>query len=220
MQNKNFISELDKLTVNYFKKQEPFLINDTVVETSYLIGTPDNRKLSTILTNVEDIKYPVNIINREMSSFQLLPERNAPNTFQTQVVMKKIVKNRFVNETNPNMNLEIFSYDAPTHFKCEYNLIFFCEYMKHANEFQIQFLNRLNQQYIPVKSNKFEDFFFDTVWRFNNGFKIEDNFAEAIDIKREIKVTAALYVEGYYLTLASKDVKRGITSVNLKQIIN
>ena len=49
----NFISELDKLTVNYFKKENPFIIDNMIVETSYLIGSPDNRELSTILTNVE-----------------------------------------------------------------------------------------------------------------------------------------------------------------------
>jgi hypothetical protein len=215
----NFISELDKLTVNYFKKENPFIIDNMIVETSYLIGSPDNRELSTILTNVEDIKYPVNIINRDLSSFKLLPERNVPNNYQTQVVMKKVIKNRYVNETNPNLNLEIYSYNPPTHFTCDYNIIFFCEYMKHTNEFQLQFLDRLNQQYVPVKSEKYDNIFFDTVWRFNNGFKIEDNFSSADETKREIKVIATLNVEGYYLTLASKEVHRGITNTNLKQII-
>jgi hypothetical protein len=217
--NINFISELDKLTVNYFKKENPFYIGETVVESSYMVGSPDNRMLSAILSNVADIKYPVNIINRDLSSFKLLPERNAPNTPYTKIVMKKIVKGRYVNETNPNLNLEIYTYDPPTHFTCNYNIIFFCEYMKHANEFQLQFLERLNQQYVPVKSNKFNNIFFDTVWRFNNGFNIDDNFTEASETKREIKVTATINVEGYYLTLNSKEVKRGITYTNLKQNI-
>jgi len=125
----------------------------------------DNRSISEIFTEIGDVTYPVLIINKNIdgNSFTLRNERNAPKTDSARVTFRQIVKDKYINSDANNINLEIYNYYPPVYFKCNYQIMFFCEYMKHANEFQMQFLNRINQNIYPIKSERFKSDIFSVV---------------------------------------------------------
>lgn len=208
--NQNIIGELDKLVVHHFNKEKPFEIGDNIIPVTYLRGSPDKLLISDLWTNVSDIKYPAIVITRD-ASFKLMPERGTVKTEATQIKFIKIEKNKYILEDQPNINVEIYLYDSPIYFTTKYNIIFFCEYVKHANEFQSMFIDRLNQQYYKITSEKYQSLFFDAVFMNKEGLNIEDNYNETADSKRIIKVTADIYCEGYYLSQASETINRTIS---------
>jgi len=215
----NWIKELDKFVLNYFKDEHPFEINGKPLKTKFFIGSPDTRSISEILSDVQDITYPVLIIARgpDTKGFELLKERNVPHTDGTMITLKRFVKDKYINTRENNVNLEIYRYKSPVFFNCEYRLLFFCEYAEHASEFETQFLERVSQNYIPIQSERFASQIFNVIWMFNENFSQTDNFAEAADTKREIKLSANLSGEGYFLALSSQKVIRGISTLSIGQ---
>ena len=164
-QKLNVINELDKLVTHYFKKVFPFMIDGEILEVSYLKGTPEQMALSQIITDVKDIKYPVLIVSRALdtNSFNLRREKNIPVADGTRVSVNRILKNKYINTSVNNVDIEFFEYDPPKYFDVEYNLYFYCEYMGHATEFQTMFLDRVKQEYLAITSEKFKSIYFDTV---------------------------------------------------------
>lgn len=214
----NIISELDKLVVHYFNKINPFEIADQPVPASFSRGTPDTLVNSQIWSNVSDITYPVLVINRT-STFQLQREKNVPHTEGTNINFSRIAKNKYINIDEPNVNIETYSYHAPVYFTTKYDIIFFCEYVQHSNDFMIEFFNRLNQQYMPISSKKYQSIYFDTIWNLKEDVKTEDNFNATTNTKREIKTTFSIDGEGYYISQASEKVDRVISKSILQSYI-
>lgn len=203
METLNVINELDKLVVHHFNKEKPFEIADIIVPVSFLRGSPDTLAISKIWSNVQDIKYPVLVVSRD-SSLRVMSERNTMQTEGTQIIINRIAKNKYISSGEPNINVETYTYNAPVYFSTKYSLILFCESMKHATEFQSLFLDRINQEYLEIKSEKFNSVFFDALFLFKDGFKIEDNFESTSESKRIIKVSASMDCEGYYISQASE----------------
>jgi hypothetical protein len=135
------------------------------VKTTFTIGSPDTRGVSTILTDTGDIEYPVLIVSRNPNgkNFDLIHEKNIPHHPSSTVSIKRFVKDKYINSDENNINLEIYSYNPPVYFNCEYTVTFFCEYVEHASDFQVQFLNRLNQRYMPIQSKRFSSMYFDVI---------------------------------------------------------
>ena len=215
MTNKiNWISELDKFVTNYFKDVDPFEVDNKPIFTDFFLGSVDNKSISEILTDVGDITYPVLIINKDISSnnFSLINSRNVPQANATRISFRQFVKDKYINNEANNINVEIYRYYPPVHFKCQYQITFFCEYLGHANEFQMQFLNRINQVYYPIKSERFASAFFSILWFAKEGIQMEDNYVEGTVKKREIKVTVKIDGEGYFMSLDTKQVVRGIST--------
>jgi len=144
-----------------------------------------------------------------------MPERGTIKTEATQIKVLKIEKNKYILEEEPGINVEIYLYDSPIYFSTKYNVIFFCEYMKHANEFQSMFIDRLSQQYYKITSQKYQSLFFDAIFMNKDGLSFEDNFNETVESKRIIKVTASIDCEGYYLAQASDVINRSISKATL-----
>jgi len=215
----NIISELDKLVVHYFNKVNPFEIDDQPVPTSFARGTPDTLANSSIWSNVSDITYPILVVNRA-GNFELKREKNAPHIEGTNINLNRIAKNKYINKNEPNVNIEVYTYHPPVYFTNQYQISFFCEYVTHSNEFITQFLDTVNQQYVTIKSDKFKSVYFDTIWSLRDAISIEDNFAETSSSKREIKVTATIDGEGYYISQASEKVDRSVSKTVLQSYIS
>ena len=214
----NVISELDKLVVHYFNKVNPFEIDDQPVPASFARGTPDTLANSPIWSNVGDIKYPVLVVNRT-NTFQLQRDRNVPHTEATNININRIAKNKYINIDEPNINIEIYSYHAPVFFTTKYQIILFCEYIEHSNEFMMQFFDRLNQQYMPINSEKYKTIYFDTIWNLKDDVDISDNFNSTTNTKREIKITFTIDGQGYYISQASEKVDRSISKTVLQSFL-
>ena len=214
----NVISELDKLVVHYFNKVNPFEIDDQPVPTSFARGTPDTLANSQIWSNVSDITYPVLVINRT-NTFQLQRDRNVPHTEATNININRIAKNKYINTDEPNINIEIYSYHAPVYFTTKYQIIMFCEYVQHSNDFMMQFFERLNQQYMPINSEKYKTIYFDTIWNLKDDVEISDNFNSTSNTKREIKITFTIDGQGYYISQASEKVDRSISKTVLQSFL-
>jgi len=214
----NVISELDKLVVHYFNKVNPFEIDDQPVPTSFARGTPDTLANSQIWSNVSDITYPILVINRT-NTFQLQRDRNVPHTEATNININRIAKNKYINTDEPNINIEIYSYHAPVYFTTKYQIIMFCEYVQHSNDFMMQFFERLNQQYMPINSEKYKTIYFDTIWNLKDDVEISDNFNSTSNTKREIKITFTIDGQGYYISQASEKVDRSISKTVLQSFL-
>jgi len=117
------------------------------------------------LSDTQDIIYPILIIVRGPGTkgFDLIKERNLPQTDGTDISFRRFVKDKYINSSENNLNLEIYRYKSPVFFNCEYKLIFFCEDAEHAAEFESQFFERVNQVYLPIKSKRFESSLFDVI---------------------------------------------------------
>jgi len=130
-----------------------------------MIGSPDTRSLgSDFYTDTGDVKYPILVVSRpDGGGFKFINERNIPVTDSSRVSIRRFVKDRYINSDENNINLEIYRYDPPRFFECEYAVSLFCEYGEHVSEFQSQFLERLDQMFVPIKSERFRSMYFSVV---------------------------------------------------------
>ena len=160
----NIITKLDQLVTHYFRKVAPFEIAGEILPANFFIGSPDKRALSEILSDVGDIKFPTLIINRTATTqFKLQREKNVPSTDETRIKVSQIVQNKYIKEDDINVNIEVYTYYPPKYFEIQYQVVFYCETMKHATEFQTMFVDKTNQEYVPIRSEKFKSVFFDTI---------------------------------------------------------
>lgn len=220
MKTINVINELDKLMVHYFNKIQPFEIANNDVTTIFSRGTPDNLSISEILSNVGDIKFPILVINRDDNFFSLQKEKNIPSTEGTRIIINRIAKDKYINSDESNVNVETYMYNPPIYFNSTYRIIFYCEYLKHSTEFITQFLDRLNQSYIHIQSEKFQSIYFDVVWLMKDNISTSDNYSETTDSKRLLKVEIVLDGNGYYISEASQKIEREVSKTILKGFLS